>query len=78
MTQSPKEYAIELIDKYYHGVNLIAISEKEAAYKAAKECAAIALNEIIIELKGFDNMDGYSGSRIEYYQEVLQEIQNIK
>ena len=41
MTQSPKEYAIELIDKYYHSVNLIAISEKEAAYKAAKECAII-------------------------------------
>ena len=83
MKQSPKEKAIELVDKYYHQIDLIALAEKEVAYKAAKQCAIIAVNEIINATFKKSTWDTWGiisqdESTTEYYQEVLKEIQNIK
>jgi hypothetical protein len=92
MTQSPKEYAIELVDKYVdayfskHDFNLplTSIPVKELA----RQCALIDTQGKIDLLESiqdrdkvgfqFDNtvLDGWELT--EYYQEVLKEIQNIK
>ncbi len=79
----PKEYAIELVDKFkefadedYHDCKDQWELNDTRKYNA-KQIATIDINNTIIELAQFDNTDGYAGSSIEYYQEVLKEIQNI-
>ena len=66
----PKEKAIELADKFYKYTSGWNYDE------LAKECALIAVNEIIIEHL-FDGSNSYVEKRIEYWQEVKQEIENI-
>lgn len=40
----------------------------------AKVCALLCVDEIIEEIREFDNMDGYAQSRIDYFQEVKNQI----
>ena len=60
---NPKDKAFELYFKYYRDV--LANSEK------AKQCALIAVNEVLKELYPSDI------KRCEYWQEVKQEIEKL-
>jgi predicted RNase H-like HicB family nuclease len=71
MEQTPKEKAKELVDKYYY---LFSIElENTIDYREAKQCALIAVDEIL-ELLINSNLD-YSNT-IKYFQKVKQEIIN--
>lgn len=70
MTQSPKEYAIELVNKFYKYQPLLSKNE-------AKIFAMITVNEIIEEVRDYCDTNHHQ-NRINYYQAVLKEIQNIK
>lgn len=50
---------------------------KKGAIMNAKFCAGMCLDEIINELKEFDNMDGYALSRISFCNEVKAEIERL-
>jgi hypothetical protein len=64
---SPKEKAIELVES-------MAFSCRECDYESkAKQCAIIAVNEII---EALENNAANSASWL-YYEEVKQEIQNL-
>ena len=68
---SPKEKAVELVDKYweYLRANLLY---KEDAKEDAKECALIAVEEMKISLFNADLMNMY-----DYWFEVKKEIKNL-
>lgn len=66
---SPKEKAVELYHKFAKQWHI-------STYEVKKN-ALIHVNEIIYELKEFHNQDGYANSRIEYYQEVKQELEKL-
>ena len=63
----PKEKAQELIDKMYH----YQWREK----KRAKECALIAVDELIDQCWGYREID--LGLALEYWEEVKQEIEKL-
>lgn len=69
---TPKEKAQELFDKMY----VYAIFDE-----AAKQCALIAVNEILefMEADDFDSDTCYwaNHSKMEYWQEVKQEIEKL-
>jgi hypothetical protein len=72
----PKEKAIEIYTKMYN--------EVYASYGTdflAKQCALIAVNEILISAVDvdyyFDKSVGYMITYQEYYQEVKQEIEKL-
>jgi hypothetical protein len=62
----PKEKAKELVDKYYH---LFSVElENTIDYREAKQCALIAVDEIINSGK---DVDEFADA---YWEEVKQEI----
>ena len=64
---TPKEKAKELVDKYYH---LFSVElENTIDYREAKQCALIAVDEIL------DNCENIFEA--EYWQEVKQEIEKL-
>lgn len=69
---TPKEKAVELYNNYYQHVADGAYPELNA-----KQCALICVDEILKELDNFGNDDGYQFSRVEYYQQVKQEIEEL-
>ena len=79
---TPKEKAKELVDKYsdnivvkfqeYAGAHY---SELELSDTETKQCALICVDECLIIEKGKD-LD-YSKLRLEYWEEVKQEINKI-
>jgi len=72
---TPKEKADELVKKMYEvrsgSVSMITLH-------FAKQCALIAVNEMLEELDhlAFDDFD-YGTSKMMYWQEVKEEIKNI-
>jgi hypothetical protein len=71
---TPKEKAKELVDKF------IPHSSGDSNNNEAKECALIAVNEIInclddddLYIQGESNIDGF----ISYYKEIKQEIEKL-
>jgi len=75
---TPKEKAIELVEKYYH---LFSVElENTIDYREAKQCALIAIDEIISSSPSLPILgdSGIYGEDIElstkYWQEVKQEI----
>jgi hypothetical protein len=77
---NPKEKAKELFKKLYQPIFYIDfgldVSKDIKRYEAAKQCALIAVDEIInnsLEYMGCDLNDG----EIIYWQEVKQEIEII-
>jgi hypothetical protein len=66
---TPKEKAKELVDKMYWHFRTIADSD------ICKQCALIAVNEIIEEL--LECGEVWMKSRIIYWQEVKQEIEKL-
>ena len=79
---TPKEKAIELVDRFYDYVNCWG-NDGNADYSLAKEnarqCALIAVDEIMPIVKGYE--DALSASQtsdeLEYWQEVKQEIEKL-
>lgn len=68
---SAKEKAKELVDKYYP----LASSYVDDRHKVAKECALIAVDEIIKEIKSIEfNHDIDIQGVVDYYDEVKKEI----
>ena len=74
---TPKEKAKKLVDKFYSEITgmelsfvskLIVLPNGDSNYKTAKQCALIAVDEII-KTSGF--------KVINYWQEVKQEIEKL-
>jgi hypothetical protein len=75
---TPKEKAIELIDKYNNSI--MSFLSDNMKYQNAIKCALISVDEI---LKNFGTLtEGqtfYTEYRaVKYYQEVKQELLNLK
>ena len=69
---TPKEKAKELVLKYYH---LFSVElENTIDYREAKQCALIAVDEILLLLQIQIGFRDYEASK--YWQEVKQEIEN--
>jgi hypothetical protein len=71
---TPKEKTIELVDKF-----MLHNSYQSIVWYNAKQCALIAVDEILNEL---DDIRNFTGSKlslrmIKYWQEVKQEIEKL-
>jgi len=88
---TPKEKAIELVDKFYQTTpneawinEPLGIAKEYKAYNQAKQCALIAVDEIIEATNmyqyGINNALEHIPAKIvkhPYWQEVKQEIENL-
>ena len=81
---TPKEKAEELVDKYMN-IRNVKLSDYSIIYlPTAKQCALIAVDEILNTLKIFPEKDttsksvvNFSVSRIMYWVQVKKEIENL-
>ena len=70
---TPKEKAKELVDRFkkldttFDGVDVLC--------HEAKQCALICVNKILHELE--EEEDGYRMDRVEYWEQVKQEIEKL-
>ena len=71
MILKPKEKAIELFDKFY---DVTPFFPKRQNVSWAKQHALICVDEMLLELEDIE--DGYRMNRVEYWEEVKQEIKN--
>ena len=71
---TPKEKAIELYNKYLDGFNFD--STYRNCYEQSKQCALIAVDEIFEETRDYCE-DNYHQDRMNYWQEVKQEIEKL-
>jgi hypothetical protein len=69
---TPKEKAEVLFKEYYSYLKANLMNDKEA-WEDAKVCALIAVNELIIVCKYYNDTQ----AELNYWYEVEQEIQNI-
>ncbi len=80
MKQTPKEKAEELVLNYMPYVDWNGFNEKRALINA-KQCALLAVNEIIDSHNNIQNFlfneIGYLITRPEYWQEVKEEIEKL-
>ena len=69
---TPKEKAAELIVNYQ-------LQCKSLDYQQAKQCALVAVDEIIdiLELNGFTLQEYHDKGTLEYWLHVKDEIQNL-
>ena len=67
---NPKEKAKELLKKYFRDSDLLV---EDLTWIQAKECALIAVDEILDAIVGTYDFDTLN----EYWQEVKQEIENL-
>jgi hypothetical protein len=79
---TPKEKAKELVNKYYNKIEHTISNEYESITKEiTKECALIAVDEILSELAYTQNYVEDAMNKIQvyisYWQEVKQEIENL-
>ena len=72
---TPKEKADELFNKYCYAIRY---NEKDSEYWTniiyAKNCALIAVDELIIQENKYNNGSFYP---LKYWQEVKQEIEKL-
>jgi len=73
---TPIEKAIDLVSKFFNN-DFKNITSFECAEDEAKKCALIAVDEMINEIKEFDDEFGFSESRLNYWQEVKEEIEKL-
>jgi hypothetical protein len=69
---TPQEKAKELLDKYWIYLRAGLLYDEEAK-EDAKQCALIAVDELIKQEKRYNNGTFYPSN---YWSEVKQEIQN--
>jgi hypothetical protein len=67
---TPKEKAIELTDSFY------VLLDGNVTFEQVKQCALIAVEEILDEIQPFELAWEYQ-SKIEFWQEVKQEIEKL-
>ena len=73
---TPQEKAKELVYKYYHQINPNA-PDCNISFNQCKQCALIAVAEILnLMIKEF-KWDIFNNGHIEYWLEVKQEIEKI-
>lgn len=73
---TPKEKALELINKYYHlKKRPLFTFWKDISY--AKKCSLIAVNEIMIAIPDASDDDSPYNHELVYWQQVKQEIQQL-
>lgn len=76
---TPKEKAIELLNKY-NSLQVSFYKNQDPSYGYAKQCALIAVDEIIksgCTLPSSQTYYGCNEEATDYWQEVKQEIINI-
>ena len=71
---TPKEKAKELIRKYWFEINDIA--ENSISWRQGKKSALICIDEIIDDHL-FDGSNSYVDKRVEYWNEVKEEIEKL-
>ena len=76
--------ADELVSKFngvvngYVGSSMLTNTEyPQTILNNAKICALKVVDEIRCEISEFDNTDGYAQSRLDFWQDVVNEIQLI-
>lgn len=83
---TPKEKAEELVNKYepfvygFIGSSMLTNTEDQSVIKMnAKQCALIAVNEILnqLSLLELSPLGTYTNPKIEYWLEVKQEIEKL-
>ena len=83
---TPKEKAKELVDKFYQLFPLdrhVTVTEGDLSWEynswqQSKQCALIAVDEVLEELDHLPFDDQYFGtSKMKYWQEVKQEIEKL-
>ena len=78
---TPKEKALDLVDKLYQTTPneawfnppLGSLNMEYGAWKQAKECALIAVDEVL----NFIHIDAFSYTNEEYWQQVKKEIEKL-
>jgi hypothetical protein len=75
---TPKEKALELYWKYYNRIEH-TLSEEYSKHETflCKQCALIALDEILNEYPSQVPKDSYEMERHLYWQEVKKEIEKL-
>lgn len=73
---TPQDKAKELFNKYYSYLKSNLMDDKEAI-EDAKQCALIAVDEILDLNLGFSNCDENNWETDKFYQEVKQEIEKL-
>ena len=74
---TPKEKANELFHKFKREINWIEIDYNVDLYRDAKQCALIAVEELIRETKLHDKTI-FEHGRTAFWNEVKKEIENFK
>ena len=75
---APKEKAIELIDKMLESLyDNGSLSFKRILYDKAKQCAIIAVDEILDLNLGLSNCDENNWGIEKFYEEVKQKIEKL-
>jgi hypothetical protein len=75
---TPEEEAKELVEIFWTEVEDNDYISRKMSYKQAKQCALIAVDEIINVLNGYWNQDcKINNTKIGYYEEVKQEIEKL-
>jgi len=76
---TPKEKAIELCDKFLRTYKVSLFPPFNKASDEAKQCALIAVDEIIKECYNWNGSDNvqWETNRFEYWNEVKQEIEKL-
>jgi len=70
---SPKEKAIELVNKFLRTYKVSLFPPFTMAYAEAKQCALIAVDEIIQVIKPIM----LTGEKLEYWKKVKEEINKL-
>ena len=76
---TPEEKADDLVGDYTKLLQQkrLYVTKYSDFVNAAKVCALVFIDEVVGELKQFDNMDGYAQSRIDFWQQVKAVIENL-
>lgn len=69
--------AKELVDKFMPWASGGMEDSVFEITQSAKQCALICVEEIVLELDGFCNDDGYQLSRLDYWKSVKEQIENL-
>lgn len=78
---TPKEKAKELVDKFRNEFTLVKKDYNVDLYRDAKQCALIAVDEIIASNPCYEDADRGGNfmwnNNTYYFEEVKQEIENL-
>ena len=81
---TPKEKAKELVDKFYQTTpneawinEPLGIAEPFGSWKQARQCALIAVDEIILANPYSNTFKNVEYSSMDYWKEVKQEIEKL-